>query len=265
MIQWFGLVIALVTVLMGPGVALAQISFPLDGYYVGMGDSVAAGTGAQPDTNGYVYRLYGGGTFGKTKETAFSNVAIRGARSWELLLDQVPQVLCTEPAQRPTVVTITAGANDFFRGDFNVLAIAGRVVAAIDLLLNNPTPTLGGAPVIDPATGQPCRALENVTILVSNYYSIPHPDPAVFAQLDALLQGFDQVMRILLPLVPVPAGSRVALVDLYTPSLGKSGLVMIEKRLGFPGPGPFDFDPHPTNAGHSFIAKQFANTWKALP
>ena len=43
-----------------------------------------------------------------------------------------------------------------------------------------------------------------------------------------------------------------------------TGLVTIEKRNGFPGPGPFDFDPHPTNAGHSFIAKQFANTWKAL-
>src|SRR5262245_25711275 len=165
MIQWFGLVIALATVLMGPGVALAQISFPLEGYYIGMGDSVAAGSGAQPDTNGYVYRLYEGGTFGKTKETAFSNAAVRAARSWELLQHQVPQVLCAEPDQRPTVVTITAGANDFLRGDFDVVGIAGRVVAAIDLLLNNPSPTLGGSPVIDPVTGQPCRALEKVTIL----------------------------------------------------------------------------------------------------
>lgn len=259
MIQWFGLVIALATVLMGPRVGLAQTSFQLTGYYVGMGDSVAAGTGGGPDTNGYVYRLYDNGTFGKTKLTALSNVAIRGARSWELLQNQVPQVLCTEPDQRPTVVTITAGANDFFRGDFDVFGIASRVVAAIDLLLNN------SLPVLDPVTGQPCRALENVTILVSNYYSIPHPDPAVFAQLDALLHGFDQVLRLLLPGVSVPDGSRVALVDLYTPSLGRHGLVMIEKRLGFPGPGPFDFDPHPTIAGHNFIAKEFANTWQALP
>jgi hypothetical protein len=246
------------TVLMSPGLALAQISFPLTGYYAGLGDSVAAGTGALPVTNGYVYRLYEGGVFGSTKETAFSNVALRGARSWELRDHQVPQLLCATPTQRPTVVTITAGANDFFRGDFDVVAIAGRVAEAVDHLLNNPVP------VLDPFTGQPCPVLENVTVLVSNYFSIPHPDPAVFAQLEALLQGFDQALRFWLQGVPVPAGSRVAVVDLYTPSLGRQGLVMIERRLGFPGPEPFDFDPHPTNLGHSFIAGEFEKAWKAL-
>jgi hypothetical protein len=64
--------------------------------------------------------------------------------------------------------------------------------------------------------------------------------------------------------VSVPVGSRVAIVDLYTPSLGRQGLVTIERRLGFPGPGPFDFDPHPTNLGHSFIAREFENTWRSL-
>jgi hypothetical protein len=250
--------IAFAAVLMGPGLALAQISFPLTGYYVGLGDSVAAGTGAMPGTNGYVYRLYEGGVFGAKQETAFSNAALRGARSWELRDHQVPQVLCAEPAQRPTVVTITAGANDLFRGDFDPVAIAGRVAQAIDLLLNN------SLPVIDPVTGDPCRPLEDVTILVSNYYSIPHPDPAVFAGLDALLQGFDQALHFWLGLVPVPAGSRVAIVDLYTPSVGRQGLVMLERRLGFPGPGPFDFDPHPTNLGHAFIAGEFAKAWQAL-
>src|SRR5262249_53931018 len=163
--------------------------------------------------------------FGKTQETAFSNAAVRGARSWELRDHQVPQVLCAEPDQRPTVVTITAGANDLFRGDFNPAAIALRVVQAIDLLLNN------SLPVLDPASGLPCRALANVTILVSNYYSIPHPDPVVFAQLDALLRGFDQALHFWLAGVSVPAGARVAIVDLYTPSLGRQGLVMIERRL----------------------------------
>jgi hypothetical protein len=86
----------------------------------------------------------------------------------------------------------------------------------------------------------------------------------VEAQLDLLLQGFDQALRFWLAQVAVPNGSRLAIVDLYTPSVGRQGLVTIERRLGFPGPGPFDFDPHPTNLGHAFIARQFEDAWKAL-
>ena len=101
-----------------------------------------------------------------------------------------------------------------------------------------------------------------MTILVSNYYSIPHPVPAVFALLDTALQGFDQALRFWLQLVPVPPGSKVVVVDLYKPSLGRQGLVTIERRLGFQG--PFDFDPHPTNVGHAFIAKQFEDAWRSV-
>jgi hypothetical protein len=247
--------------LLGTATASGQIAFPKSGYYVGMGDSVAAGTGALPATHGYVYQLYDHDVFGKKQEIAFANASVRAARSWELRDDQVPQVLCTEPAQRPTVVTITAGANDVFRGDFDVLGIARRVAEAVNLLFNNP---LLPTPVLDPWTTAPCPALENATILVSNYYSIPHPVPAVFAQLDALLQGFDQALRFWLAQIVVPTGSRLAIVDLYTPSLGRQGLVTIERRLGFTGPGPFDFDPHPTNVGHSFIAREFENVWRSL-
>ena len=241
--------------------ARAQTAFPKSGYYVGMGDSVAAGTGALPVTNGYVYKLYEQGVFGAKQDMAFGNASVRAARSWELRDHQVPQVLCSEPAQRPTVVTITAGANDVFRGDFDAFGIAQRVADAVNLLLNNETVP---SPVLDPWTGLPCRALQDVTILVSNYYSIPHPVQAVFEQLDALLRGFDVSLRFLIGQIPVPAGSRVAVVDLYTPSLGRQGLVTIERRGGFPGPGAFDFDPHPTNLGHAFIAREFEKAWRAL-
>lgn len=237
-----------------PPLVSAQINFPEEGYYVGLGDSVAAGTAAQPATNGYVYRLYTQGVFGRTKEIEFTNAAVRGARSWEVLNHQVPQILCTEPAQRPTVVTITAGANDFFRGDTNVVAIAGRVAEAVNVLLNNPAVA---APVIDPFFGTSCSPLEDVTILVSNYFSIPHPDPVIAAQLDALLQGFDQALRFWLAQVTVPEGSRVAVVDLYTPSLGREGLVLTDRP-------PFDENPHPTNLGHAFIAQQFEEAWNEL-
>jgi lysophospholipase L1-like esterase len=245
-----------------PALASAQVNFAKDGYYVAMGDSVAAGEGAMPVTNGYAYELYEKSTFGAKQQTDFANLAVRGGRSWELRDHQVAQLLCAEPAQRPTVVTITAGANDFLRGDVNVPAIAARVVESIHLLLNNDS-ALTGAPALDPVTGMPCRALANVTILVSNYYHIPHPVPQVSAQLEAALQGFDQALRFWLQFVNVPQGSRVALVDLYSASEGLQGLVTVERRLGYEGPA--DFDVHPTNLGHSFIAREFEAVWNSLP
>ena len=250
-------VILAVVLLPSPG--WAQIDFAKTGYHAAAGDSVVAGEGAMPVTRGYAYLLYDVGVFGPKTQMDFSNLGVRGGRSWDLRDHQVAQLLCATP--RPTVVTITAGANDLLRGDFNIPAIASRVVEAVNILLNNGTP-LVPVPVRDPVTGLPCPPLTNVTILVSNYYSIPHPVPAIAAQLDAALKGFDQALSLLLPLVPVPPGSKVAKVDLYTPSLGREGLVVIERRLGFEG--PLDFDVHPTNLGHTFIAQQFKEAWLAL-
>ena len=252
--------ICLSTVLVAPSYAWAQINFPATGYYAAMGDSVAAGEGALPVTNGYAYELYERGVFGPIPETHFANLSARGARSWELRDRQVPQLLCSEPSRRPTVVTITAGANDFLRGDGDISSIARRVADAVALLLNNASP-FGTPPVLDPVTGAPCRRLEGVTILVSNYYSIPHPVPLVAAQLDAALRGFDQALRYWLQYVPVPAGSSVTVVDLYTGSVGTQGLVTIERRLGFSG--VFDFDVHPTNLGHQYIAGEFGRAWQS--
>ena len=247
------------TAILAPSLAAAQTSVPKNGYYVGLGDSVAAGEGALPVTAGYVYDLYHGGVFGRMQEMHFSNAALRGARSWDLRNHQVSQVICAEIEQRPTVVTITAGANDFLKGDQDIVSIAWRVADSVNVLLNNNRGPVA-SPVLDPVTQTPCRALDRVTILVSNYYSIPHPVPQVFALLDTALQGFDQALRFWLQFVPVPPGSTVAVVDLYTPSLGRRGLV---HRTVNPE-DPMDFDVHPTNLGHLFIAKQFQDAWRRL-
>ena len=120
-----------------PALAAAQINFPKDGYYAALGDSVAAGEGALPVTSGYVYDLYDRGVFGKKQEMEFSNAAVRGARSWELRIHQVSQVLCVKTAQRPTVVTITAGAGDIFAGDRDIVSIASRVADSVNVLQRN--------------------------------------------------------------------------------------------------------------------------------
>src|SRR5262245_30943641 len=126
-VAWLFLAIAL-----KPALAIAQINFSKNGYYIALGDSVAAGEGALPVTSGYVYDLYDHGIFGNKQEMDFANVAVRGARSWELRYHQVSQVLCSASVPRPTVVTITAGANDFLRGDIDIPSIAFRVVDAIN-------------------------------------------------------------------------------------------------------------------------------------
>ncbi len=255
------IVAAALSVALAPAAADAQINFTKTGSYVAMGDSVAAGEGAMPVTHGYAYRLYEQGVFGQKQATDFANLAVRGGRSWEFRDHQVAQLLCATPGQRPTVVTITVGANDFLRGDSNIVGIALRVREGINRLLNNGTAFVAST-VLEPTTGLACSRLSNVTIIVSNYYSIPHAEPFVNGVLDAALRGFDQALRGVLPSLNVPAGSNVVIVDLFTPSLEREGLVLVDKRLGYTS--GFDFDVHPTNAGHAFIAAQFAAAWKQL-
>ena len=36
----------------------------------------------------------------------------------------------------------------------------------------------------------------------------------------------------------------------------------MERRGGIDG--PFDFDVHPTNMGHAFIARQFGDAWRRI-
>jgi hypothetical protein len=252
---------AVFALILAPAAADAQINFQKTRYYVAMGDSVAAGEGAMPVTTGYAYRLYDEGVFGAKQETDFANLAVRGGRSWEFRDHQVSQLLCATPGQRPTVVSITVGANDFLRGDSNILGIALRVREGINRLLNNGTGHVTST-VLEPTTGLPCPALSNVTILVSNYYSIPHPEPFVNAVLDQALSGFDQALRGVLASLNVPAGSRVAVVDLYGPSVGREGLLLVDRRFGYTS--GFNFEVHPTNAGHAFIAAQFAAAWRGL-
>ncbi len=64
----------LLSFLLLPGHAWAQIDFAKTGYYFALGDSVAAGEGAMPVTTGYVYQLYDHGVFGSKQQLDFANI-----------------------------------------------------------------------------------------------------------------------------------------------------------------------------------------------
>jgi lysophospholipase L1-like esterase len=103
-----------------------------------MGDSLAAGYGATPATQGYAYLLYQSGTFDQTINTIFANAAVPGATSQQVLAWQVPSAT---QIFRPHVVTISVGGND-------LLAILNGADPAATLLQfqSNLSQILGCAP-----------------------------------------------------------------------------------------------------------------------
>jgi len=261
-------------VLLGPPIASAQINFMKSGYYLSLGDSVAAGEGALPVTQGFVYRLYDQGVFGRKQEMDFANIGIKGITAEEAQVLQVPQALCFQPpriAVAPSVITLTAGANDFFvyLADPNnpldpgaIIALADGIAARVDNIIRSLVFGLAGLPAYCAGDGIP-----GITVLVSNYYSFGHPDPQIEFLLDLALTSFGtsleaRVARIQSDIIASGKDARVGYVDTYSAMDGRQGLLLIQKRNGFGG--AFDFEIHPTNAGHAVIAREFGRVWNSL-
>jgi len=257
----FSLTLLLFSLFVSP-LSYGQVNVP-NSYYLGLGDSISAGEGALPATDGFVYQLYKQEVFGSKQDTDFSNIAIRAAQTYHVLEHQVPQAICITGFQ-PNVITITVGANDFFAAapnvDVNVIAsIALRTAEIVNRLLNGfiyPDAT-------SPGKTQACPGLPKVTILVANNYAIPHPDPAIALALNNFAVAYDQFLRAALSNLAVPAGSRIAVVDLYSAFKGLKGLLLIRNHGGSTGPGPFDIEVHPNNVGHLVIAREFQRAWQA--
>jgi lysophospholipase L1-like esterase len=271
-----GLIVAVtLAFLLGGSHATAQINFEKSVYYLSMGDSVAAGEGALPVTHGFAYQLYDRGVFGRLQTMDFSNIAIKGATADEVQALQVPEALCIQPPRiglSPSVITLTAGANDFFvylatNGvPTNPLAeippvadaIAGKVADIIRSLVFG----LPGLPTYCAQTGIP-----DLKVLVFNYYGFDHPDPQVNELLTFALQVFStgletRIQQIQADLQSAGKTAKVGFVDTFSAMTGRNGLLLIEKRNGFNS--AFDFEIHPTNAGHTVIAQEFEKAWSAL-
>ena len=190
--------------------------------YMALGDSLVAGYGAVPATQGYVYLLYKEGAFDRVTNTLLSNAGVPGVTSRQVLEHQVPQAI---EAFRPTVITLTVGGNDLLR----ILkgADAGQVLSEFQ---TNFTMIL-----------QSLRtALPNARIVVSNLYTIPQ------------IPGADQVVPVFNQIVAgVASAFNVPVADVYSAFQGRHGLLLIER------PGAAPDEVHPTNAGYHVMAQAF--------
>ena len=190
--------------------------------YMALGDSLVAGYGAIPATQGYVYLLYKEGVFDIVTNTLLSNAGVPGVTSRQVLDHQVPQAI---EAFRPTVITLTVGGNDLLR----ILkgADAGQVLSEfqtnLTLILQNLR-----------------TALPNTRIVVSNLYTIPQ------------IPGADQIVPVFNLIVGgVASAFNVPVADVYGAFLGRRGLLLIERHGAAPN------EVHPTNAGYRVMAQAF--------
>lgn len=204
--------------------AVADLPWQFEGHtrYMALGDSLVAGYGALPATQGYVYRLYRDEVFDKIPHTLFSNAGVPGVTSKQVLDYQVPQAI---QAFRPGVITITVGGNDLLRilkGEDPNLVLSEFQANFAQIL------------------GALRTALPNTRIYVSNLYTIPQ------------IAGADQVVPVFNQIVAGVAGMyNVPVADVYGAFLGRRGLLLIER------PGAAPDEVHPTNAGYEVIANAF--------
>ena len=200
--------------------------------YLAMGDSLTAGYGAMPATEGYAYLLYKQGVYDSIPNTLFANVAIPGATSQHVLDFQVP--LATQAGFHPDVITMTVGGNDLFTilGGADpttvILGFQANLVAILSTL---------------------CVALPDTRIYVGNLYVIQNfPVPV-----ETAVQYFNQTVAGVAAFANATAcGGRVKVADVYSAFLGsQEGLLLINRH----GAGPAE--AHPTNAGYRAMAKAF--------
>ena len=209
-----------------PAAARAELPWQFDTHtrYMAMGDSLTAGYGAIPATEGFVYLLYRTGVFDTVPNTLFCNAGVPGATSSDVLAYQVPQAIRDF---RPGVITLTVGGNDLVR-----IMDGADPAAVLHDFQNNLVQifmALRSAP-----------ELQNTKIFVGNLYSIPEIPAS-----ETIVPIFNQVVA------GVAANFGVPVADIYSAFQGKNGLLLVERH----GADPLQI--HPTNAGYRVMAKAF--------
>lgn len=188
--------------------------------YMVMGDSLGSGYGATPQTKGYAYQLYQAGVYNRTPHTLFCNASVIGVTSADVLKYQVPQAYVF----KPDVVTLTVGGNDLVK-----IMEGADVDTVLDTFQNNLTEILYHLVV-------ELRA----TVYVANLYVVDKITSA-----DIIVPVFNQIVE------GVAASYGVSVADTYSHFHGKEGLLLNSRN------GASTLEIHPSNAGHTVIAKAF--------
>lgn len=220
------MILVLTVCLLVPAAVRAELPWQFDSHtrYMAMGDSLTAGYGAIPATEGYVYLLYRSGAFDTIPNTIFCNAGVPGATSSDVLAHQVPQAIGNF---RPDVITITVGGNDLWR-----IMEGADPTTVLQEFQNNLVQiflTLGTAP-----------ELQNAKIYISNLYSIPEIPAS-----EVVVPVFNQIVA------GVAANFGVVVADVYSAFKGKNGLLLVERN------NTDSYQIHPTNAGYRVMARAF--------
>jgi lysophospholipase L1-like esterase len=206
-----------------------------------MGDSLAAGYGAIPVTQGYAYLLYQGGTFDAVTNTIFANAAVPGVTSTNVLNDQVPQAAIffqTTVGQKPgpRFVTISVGGNDLLK--ITDPSLVGSVLLDFQTNLSN---ILAGLPT-------------SARIIIGNQYDPEIDIPGIPAdERSKIIKQFNDIIATVVAQdAIIRPGADVRVADVFTAFKGRNGLLLVERH------GADPFEVHPTNAGYRVMAKAFA-------
>lgn len=220
-----------------PASAEPPWAFEDDTRYMAIGDSLAAGIGAQPAIQGYVYQLYLRGVFDQTTNTLFANASVPGATSADVLNFQVPQI----DLFGPDIITVSVGGND-------LLAILNDPICSIDFSCV-PEVLAAFATNLTNILFTIKSTLPDAEIIVGNQYVIPEIPGA-----DLIVPEFNNIVA------SVSAGFGVKVADVFNAFGGidgRSGLLLIDRN------GAGVFEVHPTNSGYRAMTDAFEAAFNA--
>jgi len=225
--------LALVMFIALSGAAQAQQpwTFGNNTRFLALGDSLTAGYGATPVTNGYAYELYQRGVYDSMNNTIFANAAVPGATSQQVLNFQVPAA--TQIFQ-PHVITMTVGGNDLLAilNGANPLQVLQTFQANLAGILT-----------------QVCIALPGTHVYVANLYEIrefPVPTGDVVGAFNMTVEGVVGFANATV------CGGKAKVADVHAQFAGpQQGLLLINRN------NAGQFEVHPTNAGYRAMAQAF--------
>jgi len=225
--------LALVMFIALSGAAQAQQpwTFSNNTRFLALGDSLTAGYGATPVTNGYAYELYQRGVYDSMNNTIFANAAVPGATSQQVLNFQVPAA--TQIFQ-PHVITMTVGGNDLLAilNGANPLQVLQTFQANLAGILT-----------------QVCIALPGTHVYVANLYEIrefPVPTGDVVGAFNLTVEGVVGFANATV------CGGKAKVADVHAQFAGpQQGLLLINRN------NAGQFEVHPTNAGYRAMAQAF--------